>query len=450
MEFKTRDNDRIVLAGGVRTPIGQAGKSYANIPSYDLGYMITEEIFKRTGVSKDNVSGVVAGEIGQSCFAPNVARVISVRANLPLNATAITVQNNCVSGFEAVFDAARRILIGEGDFYLALGMESMSQGALVLTGAKQSPKMSTAEKINANWAEAPELGVKVIDSIDEGLNDPIRNLNMAMTGEVVAQKYNLTKKDLDNYAYMSYKKAHDAIEAGKYRPYQLAIDLPDGGKLEDDEYIMSKKGMVENPARFDKASVIFDSKYMSIKEFYDKYGEWIGKPFKEGETQAAVTLFNACPRSDGAGAIFVTTEKKAKELGLPVQAVLSGWGMYGVDPSIMGVGMAGAMNAAVQNTKSKFDEIDYFEIHEAFAATAMGTMREVKASYGCDIEKANGEGKVNPHGGTLALGHPLGATGIRVLLNMIMNFDQFPDAKKQIGVICAGGGVAGSAILERA
>jgi acetyl-CoA C-acetyltransferase len=448
MEFKTRDNDRIVLAGGVRTPIGQAGKSYADIPSYDLGYIVTEEIFKRTGVPKSVVSGVVAGEIGQSCFAPNVARVISVRADLPLQATAITVQNNCVSGLEAVFDAARRIMIGEGDFYLALGMESMSQGALVLTGAKKHPKTSTAEKINTNWTEAQEHGVKVIDSIDEGLNDPIRNLNMAMTGEVVAQIYGLKKKDLDDYAYQSYKKAYEAIQAGKYKPYQVPVKTEEG-LLEDDEFIMTKTGMVENPARFDKASVIFDSKYMSIKEFYDKYGEWIGKPFVEGETQAAVTLFNACPRSDGAGAIFVTTEKKAKELGLKVQAVLTGWGMYGVDPAVMGIGMAGAMNAAVQNTKSKFDEIDYFEIHEAFAATAMGTMREVKASYGCDIEKANAEGRVNPHGGTLALGHPLGATGIRVLLNMIMNFDQFSNAKKQIGVICAGGGVAGSVILER-
>jgi acetyl-CoA C-acetyltransferase len=449
MDFQTRKNERIVLAGGVRTPIGQAGKTLSNIPSYDLGYLVTEEIFRRTKVPKSVVSGVVAGEIGQSCFAPNVARVISVRANLPLNATAITVQNNCVSGFEAIFDAARRILIGEGDFYLALGMESMSQGALILTGAKNSPKTSTAEKINANWAEVQALGVKVVDSIDEGLNDPIRNLNMAMTGEVVAQKYNLKKKDLDTYAYQSYKKAYDAIQAGKYKPYQMAVTGPDG-TLEDDEYIMSKTGMVENPSRFEKASVIFDSKYMSIKEFYDKYGEWIGKPFVEGETEAAVTLFNACPRSDGAGAIFVTTESKAKELGLPIQAVLAGWGMYGVDPSVMGVGMAGAMNAAVQNTGSKFDDIDYFEIHEAFAATAMGTMREVKASYGFDVEKKNQEGKVNPHGGTLALGHPLGATGIRVMLNMIMNFDQFPEAKRQIGVICAGGGVAGSAILERA
>ena len=207
--------------------------------------------------------------------------------------------------------------------------------------------------------------------------------------------------------------------------------------------------MVENPARFDKASVIFDSKYMSIKEFYEQYGQWINKPFEEGKSKAAVTLFNACPRSDGAGAFFVTKESVAKKLGLKIQAYISGWGMYGVDPAHMGIGMAFAMNKALKSSGMKFEDMDNFEIHEAFAATAMGTFREVKKSYGFDLEKANSEGKVNPNGGTLAIGHPLGATGIRVLLNQIMNFDTNPNIKKSINAICAGGGVGGSIILER-
>lgn len=448
MKFKTHDGDRVVLAGGVRTPIGQAGKSYADIPSAELGYRVTEEIFKRTKVSKAEVDGVVAGEISQSMRAPNVARVISVRANLPLEASAITVANNCVSGFEATFDAARRVMLGEGSLYLVLGLESMSQGPFIVEGAKNVTKLDTVDKLMKNWAEAPGLGVKVLDSIDEGLNDPIRNLNMAMTGEVVAQMFGLKKKELDTYAYNSYKKAYDAIKAGKYKPYQVPIDLPDGTKLEDDEYIMTKTGMVENPGRFEKAGAIFDSKWMSLKEFYSKYGKWVGKEYQEG-MEAAVTLFNACPRSDGAGAIFVTTEKEAKRLGLEIQAVLGGWGMYGVDPSIMGIGMGYAMNQACENAGIKLNEIDYFEVHEAFAATALGSMRLMREKFGFDMEARNNEGKVNPHGGTLALGHPLGATGIRVLLNMIMDFKEFPSAKKAIGTICAGGGVGGAVILER-
>ncbi|MEM7181451.1 MAG: thiolase family protein [Spirochaetota bacterium] len=449
MKFTTVDGERIVFASAIRTPIGQAGKSLSKMSSTDLGYLLTEEIFKKTGVSKEEVDGVVAGEISQSYRAPNVARVISVKADLPLKSSAITVANNCVSGTEALLDAARRVMIGEGKLYLTLGMETMSQGPLTLEHAKGNPKLATVDKIKKNWDKALEMGVQVVDPVDEGLNDPIRKINMAMTGEVAAQNYKLSKKDLDTYAYQSYKKAHDAIVAGKYRPYQVPVAFEEGKVLEDDEYIMSKVGMVENPARFDKATAIFDTKYMSIKEFYEENKNWIRYPYEEGKTQAAVTLFNACPRSDGAGAVFVTTESNAKRLGLKIQAVLKGWGMYGVDPAHMGIGMAHAMKTALDNAEMKFEDVDNFEIHEAFAATAMGSFREVKESYGFDLEAANEAGKVNPHGGTLAMGHPLGATGIRVLINQILAFDSDPSIKTSLNAICAGGGVAGSVLIER-
>lgn len=451
MEFLTFKKERIVLAGGLRTPIGQAGKSFYDIPSYELGVKVIEAIFERTKVSKEEVDGVVCGEINQSSKAPNVARVMAVKTGLPLKSTAITVANNCVSGFEAVLDAARRVMIGEGELYLVVGQDSMSQGPFFLEGAKQISKFATLEKLLANWNEVPNSSIKIIDSIEEGLTDPIRKINMAMTAEIAAQNYGLTKKDLDDYAYRSYKKAYDAIQAGKYKPYILPIQCSDGSILENDEYIMSKVGMVENPSRFEKASPLFDSKYLSIKEFYEKYKDWLRVPFQEGKTHATVSLFNSCPRSDGSGAIFITTESKANQLGLPIKAILKGWGMYGVDPAYMGIGMAFAMGTAVQKTNLSFAQIDNFEIHEAFAATVMGTMREVKNSYSFDLEKVDKEeGKVNPNGGTLALGHPLGATGIRVLLNQIMDFESNPNHKYSLGAICAGGGVAGSILLERA
>lgn len=449
MKFTTINGERVVFAGAVRTPVGQAGKSFYDIPSAELGYRVTEEIFKRTGISKEEVAGVVAGEISQSYRAPNVARVIAVRAGIPLKSTAITVANNCVSGTEAILDAARRVMLGEGDLYLALGMETMSQGPYTLEGAKEHPKLGSVDKIKKNWATLLEMGVNIIDPVDEGLNDPIRKMNMAMTGEIAAQNYDLKKKDLDTYAYQSYKKAYDAIQAGKYRPYQVKVQLTDGTFLEDDEYIMSKLGMVENPGRFEKATAIFDTKYMSLKQFYEQYGQFVNRPYKEGECEAAVTLFNACPRSDGAGAVFITTESKAKKLGLKIQAVLGGWGLYGVDPAHMGIGMAHSMKQALDNAGLTFNDVDNFEIHEAFAATAMGSFREVKKSYGFDLEQANKDGKVNPHGGTLAIGHPLGATGIRVLINQLIALDNFPNVKRSLNAICAGGGVAGSVLIER-
>lgn len=449
MKFTTVDGERIVFASGVRTPVGQAGKSLSNMSSTDLGYLVTEEIFKRSGISKEEIDGVIAGEISQSYRAPNVARVVAVKAELPLKSTAVTVANNCVSGTEAMLDAARRVMIGEGKLYLALGMETMSQGPFTLENAKNNPKLATVPKVEKNLANLLDMGVNIIDPVDQGLIDPIRDINMAETGEIAAQNYKLTKKELDTYAHSSYKKAYDAIQAGKYKPYQVPVPLANGKTLEDDEYIMSKVGMVENPARFDKAGVLFDNKYIKLEDFYKSNKNWIRYDYEEGKTQAAVTLFNACPRSDGAGAVFVTTESNAKKLGLKIQAVLKGWGMYGVDPAHMGIGMAHAMKAALDNAGMKFEEVDNFEIHEAFAATAMGTFREVKESYGFDLEKANADGKVNPHGGTLAIGHPLGATGIRVLLNQIMAFDNNPEIKTCINSICAGGGVAGSILLER-
>jgi len=445
--FVQRKTDRIVIAAALRTPIGQAGKSLAGIESYELGALVTEEIIRRSRISKEAIDCVVAGEIGQSSKAPNVARVISVKTALPLKAPAVTVANNCVSGYEAVTEAARRIITGEAGVVLALGLENMSRYSFYLSGVKGNSKFTTVEKLKASWQDALSLGVDVVDSVEEGLNDPIRNLNMAMTGEVAAQNYDLDKKTLDDYAWRSYKKAYDAILAGKYRPYQVSVKTGDG-VLEDDEYIMSKKGMVENPDRFYRASPIFDSKYMSLKEFYEKYGAWIRKPYREGESSAAVSLFNACPRSDGAGAVIVTTEERARELGLVPLAVIRSWGNYGVDPAHMGIGMAHAMQTTLDHASLKWSDIEGYELHEAFAATAMGTMREVKEKYGFDLERCDADGLVNPNGGTLAIGHPLGATGIRVLINQIM---QMKERKigNCLGAICAGGGVGGSILLEQ-
>ena len=448
MDF-TRNNDKLVIVSAVRTPIGQAGKSLSHLMSHELGILVAEEAIKRCGIDRKKIDGVVAGEIGQSSRAPNVARVISVKTEIPVEATAVTVANNCVSGFEAINEACRRILLGENTIELVVGMESMSNFPIYLHRAQQNSKTATVEKIKANWANIPEIPeIEIISAVDEGLVDPVRNANMAETGEVVAQKMGLSKKQLDEYAYGSYKKTLEAIQAGKYKPYLLPVE-GEKGLLEDDEFIMSKTGFVEKPERFEKATAIFDMPpHSNMKDFYDKYGKWIGKPYNEA-VKGAVSLFNACPRSDGAGALIITTESKAKELNLNIMAYISGWGNYGADPIIMGLGIAHSMNKALENTGLKWTDIDSFEVHEAFAATALGSIITVKDTYGFDLPKKLEEGKVNPNGGTLAMGHPLGATGIRVAINQIMEMHNNPSVKKSMGGICAGGGVGGALILER-
>ena len=444
-----RDGDRLVICNALRTPIGQAGKSLSKFKAFELGTKVTEEVIKQSGLSRDKFDGVVVGEAGQSSKSPNSARVISVKADLPLKASAVTVQNNCVSGFEAIFEGARRIMTGENEVMMIIGAESMSQAPIYIDGARHNKKTTTVDKLKSNWDAVPEMeDLEVVDGIAEGLNDPIRDAMMFTTAEIVAQQLGIDKDTLDKYAHGSYKKSHDAIQAGKYDDFLVPVEH-EGGVLEKDEYIMSKTGMVEKPERFGKASTIYSMMPGGMKGLYEKFGKFIGKEYKEGETEGAVTLFNSCPQSDGAGALILTTESKAKELGLEVQAAIKGWGYMGVDPVIMGLGIAHSMKQALDNTELSWDDIDFYEIHEAFAATALGSMVVCRDEYGGDLVARNEKGDVNRNGGTLALGHPLGATGLRVAINQILEFKNDKDAKYSMGAICAGGGVGGALILEK-
>jgi acetyl-CoA C-acetyltransferase len=444
-----RDGDRIVIAGAVRTPVGQAGSTLAGKHSFELGSMVVEELLKRTKLDKSKIDGVVAGEIGQSSKAPNVARVISVRNDLPLHASAVTVANNCVSGYEAVFEAARRIILGENDVVVVVGEESMSNFPIYLDNVKRNSKTATVEKLKANWAEVPNMpDIQLIDGVAEGLNDPVRDAMMFTTAEIVAQKLGLSREELDKFAHGSYKKAYDALTAGKYDKYLLPVkygDKPDE-ILDKDEFVMSKKGFIEKPDRFAKSPVIYEKMPGGLKGLYDKFEKWIGKKYQEG-MQAVVTLFNSCPQSDGAGAVIMTTESKAKELGLPILAKIKGWGYAGVDPAIMGLGIAYAMKQTLENSGLKWEDINKYEIHEAFAATALGSMVVVRDEFQYDLVARHEKGDVNPNGGTLAIGHPLGATGIRVLINQIMDLEA--GAQYAMGAICAGGGVGGALVLEK-
>ncbi|MDH5716803.1 MAG: thiolase family protein [Spirochaetia bacterium] len=444
-----RNGDKLVIAGAVRTPIGQAGKSLAKIQPYELGGIVTQELLKRTGIPKDKIECVVAGEINQSSKAPNVARVVSVKNEIPLKSAAVTIANNCVSGFEAINEAARRILLGECDTALVLGIESMSNMPIYLDGAKHNSKTATVQKLKTNWNEVPQLeDVKPVDSVEEGLTDPVRDAIMFETAEVVSQKLGLSKKSLDNFAHGSYRKTYDAIQAGKYKPYLIPVSS-EKGSLENDEFIMSKTGFVEKPERFEKAKPIYEMIEGGIKEFYKKYGKHIGKEYEEGKTTGTVSLFNSCPQSDGAGALLLTTESKAKELGLKPLAYVQGWGNYGVDPVYMGLGIAYAMKQALENTGLSWDDIGFYEIHEAFAATALGSIMVVTDEFNYNLMARYDKGDINRNGGTLAMGHPLGATGIRIAINQLLELEHEKNSTYSMGAICAGGGVGGALILKR-
>ncbi len=443
------ENKEIVIAGALRTPIGQVNKSLSGFYSYQLGSQVGEALLKQLQISKNEIKGVVAAEIGQSSKAPNVARVMSVDMNLPLQIPAITVANNCVSSYEAAAEAIRRIILGEGDLQLVIGTEAMSKFPLYLDGARQNSKFATPDKIVKNVTELESSpDVKIVDGIIEGLTDPTRNASMIETAEIAVQNYNFNQEQLDKVAYESYSKAYKAITGGKYDKYIHKMTI-DGEEFSQDEYIMSKTGFVEKPERFGKASPVFEHPTLGgMKAFYEKFGSYINKPYSPG-SKGAVTLFNSCPQSDGAGAMIFTTEDKAKSLGLPILARVVTYAMYGVDPAHMGIGMAYAGAEALKKSGLQLKDIGFFEMHEAFAATMLGSVYEMSDQLGINMRERYEKGDINRNGGTLALGHPLGATGIRVLINQLLEFDFDHDSEFSLGTICAGGGVAGSFILQR-
>ncbi len=449
MKFQKSNGDRLVIGGAIRTPFGQSGKSLSKFQSIELSSKLAEQIFKKENIKKENIDGVIVGEIFQSSKAPNAARVLSVKLGLPIDSTAACISNNCVSGYEAISEAARRILLEENEIILVVGQESMSNMPVYFNHASWNSKTANSAKIIQNWDSIKEE-VEIIDSVEEGLTDPVRNANMAETGEVVAQKLGLSKEELDEYAHSSYSKTYNALINGDYDPYLLPIQH-EKGVLDKDEYIMSKVGLIRKPERFARVSPIFDMPpHTSLKKFYAKYGSWIGKEYDENTSKATISLFNACPRSDGAGALILTTESKAKSLGLNIHAFIKAWANAGIDPIYMGLGMAHSMQKALNVSGLSWDDMDFFEIHEAFASTAYGSIKFISEEMGYDLLSRYKEGDINRNGGTLAIGHPLGATGIRVAINQILGFQQDKDSKYSMGTICAGGGVGGAFILERA
>ncbi len=446
-----KNGDRIVISTILRTPIGQAGKSLSEVESFQMAHKVVEAVLKKSGIDKSKIDGVLAGEIGQSSKAPNIARVVSVMAGLPMEATAVTLANNCVSSLEATNAAARRLMLDEGQVYLVFGTESMSNMAVYLDKIKQNPKTGNVSKLRANWADVPamvEAGqIRIVDGVEEGLTDPATGALMIETGEIVAQNLGLSQADLDKYAHGSYKRAYEALVAGKYDEFLLPMEGKKG-VLDKDEYIMSKNNFVEKPDWFGKNKPIYEMMPGGLKAFYEKNKPYLSKEYSDS-LKGAVTLFNACPQSDGAAAMIVTTESKAKEMGLPILAYIKSWGNYGVHPAIMGLGIAYSMNKAVQQSGLKWDEIDFFEVHEAFASTAYGSLVEVRDKLGYDLVARYEKGDVNRNGGTLALGHPLGATGLRMIVNQLVEFKQSKNAKYSLSGVCAGGGVGGALLLER-
>jgi acetyl-CoA C-acetyltransferase len=432
----------IAICSPKRTPFAQFGKSLSPYAAHHLGKIVAEELLKSSKIDPKKIDGVIVGE--GFANAPNSARVISNLLGLPNEIPAVTLANNCVSGMEAVVEAARRISLGEGSLYLCIGEESQTAMPIIVKNARLNKKTASIDKLKALLPDNLPEGVEIRDTLEDGLGDGETSYGMQVTAEILAQNYSLKRETTDKLAYESFKRAYEATTSGLYKEHMIPVKDDEGNLMDADEAVLLRKGIVENPGRMAKAMLLFENPHFKFDQFKEKYGKYLKK--SHGPT---LSIFNASPRSDGAAGVIVCSVEKAKELGLKIEAVLTGWKMVGVDPNLMGIAQAYASLGLLEDMEMKIGDVDQIEIHEAFAATAVAALEEIKIQTGYDWEKAFDEKKINMFGGSIAIGHPFGATGVRLIANAIMDLNHNPNTNKVLLTACAHGGVAGSLMIER-
>jgi acetyl-CoA C-acetyltransferase len=442
---------KIVLCKGLRTVIGHLSKSLATVSPEELMGSAIRELIKQANLDPLRVDGVIVGWVGQGSHAPNIARIAMLKAGrMPEKAHALTIQENCVSGMEAISSAARHILTGEGKLYIAGGTESMSTFPYAIRGPRSAKALRSLESVKENWAELwndPE--VAITDTMEEGLTDPVRHLNMAATAEVCAQMFGITRDAQDSYAHETFKRCYEAEMGGFYKSHVMPVMQDGKPLLEMDEYVMLRKALVQKPEMLKKAPVLFGSDAFTIKDFYNTYGQhMMGKTY-DPKAEATVTLFNSCARSDGAAAIIVTSDDVAKELGLEVFAEVKSWAYYGIDPAHMGIAPVYATDIALKRAELKFSDLGNVELHEAFAATCLSIFHVGREKFSQDWKGLWEAKKLNPNGGTIPLGHPLAATGTRIVLNLMNAMKNNPNARYGLASACAAGGLGGAIVLEK-
>ena len=390
---------KVVLAGACRTAIGKMGGALSNTPAADLGAIVIKEALRRAGVKPEMVDEVKMGCVIQAAQGQNVARQASIKAGLPIEVPAITINVVCGSGLKCVNEAANMIMAGQADIVVAGGMENMSMAPYAMTKARFGYRMNNAT---------------IIDTmVNDALTDAFNHYHMMITAENICDRWNLTREELDEFSANSQQKAEKAMAEHKF----------------DDE-------IVPVPVKVKK----------QIVEFKVDEGPRPGTTVEtlaklrccSGKEGGMVTAGNASGINDGAAAIVVMSEEKAKELGVTPMATWVQGALAGVEPEIMGIGPVAATRKVMERTGLTVDDMDLIEANEAFAAQSVAVAKEL----GFDMSK------VNVNGGAVALGHPVGASGCRILVTLLHEM-QKRDAKKGLATLCIGGGMGCATIVER-
>ena len=393
---------RIAILDGVRTAQGVLGGVLRTVTAHRLGEIVARGAIEKTGIDVNKIDEVIFGCVGQFSDAPNIARVISLNAGVPIDKISHTVQRNCASGMQAVVDAARTLKLGEADVILAGGTESMSSAPFVSREMRFGQRLRNAQ---------------FVDTIMEGLTDPVCNLLMGGTAENLAEEFKITREDQDKFAVKSHQKAFRATREGKFKEEVVPVTVPKkaAGKEVEPDIVTEDEGI----------NVALNEKILALYPTIFK---------KDG----TVTPGNACGINDGAAAMIITTEENAEKLGIEPLGYLVSYGFAGVEPERMGIGPANATPIALDRAGWKLGDVELIEINEAFAAQAMA----VGKVLGWDWDK------VNVNGGAIALGHPVGATGARIIITLLNEMKR-RDLKKGLATLCIGGGQGGAVCVER-
>ncbi|MEW6424797.1 MAG: thiolase family protein [Bacillota bacterium] len=387
----------VVIVGLARTPIGDFLGSLKDVSAVELGVVASLAAMERGGVMPAQIEDVVAGMVYKEGVKGNPARQVQIKSGIPVEAAAVTVEQQCASGMRAVEIAAQQIMLGKSKVSLAVGMESMSQVPYLLLGARTGYRMGAARVEDALLYDA--------------LHDAFHGYHMGVTAENLAERYGISRQEQDELAFLSHQRAVTAIREGKFKEEIVPVEV----KTKKDTVVVSND---EHPRA--------DTSLEALAK--------LRPVFKEGGT---VTAGNASGVNDGAAALVLMAESKARELGIKPLAKILTTASFGVAPEIMGIGPAYAIPKALHYAGLQLKDIDYFEINEAFAAQFLAVNRELQL----DLDR------VNANGSGIALGHPVGCTGVRIIVTLLSELHR-RGGRYGVASLCVGGGPAMATVIE--
>lgn len=390
----------VVIVSAARTPIGSFGGTLKGVPTRTLGAIAIKGAIERAGIKPEMVDEVIMGCVLQGALGQNVSRQMSLDAGLPVEVPTMTINKVCGSGLRAVELAAQIIKAGDADIVVAGGAENMSAAAYAVPAARWGARMNNTQMVDM--------------MVNDGLWDAFNNYHMGVTAENVAEQWGLTREQLDEFAVASQQKAEAAVKAGKFVDEIVPVEIP------------QKKG---DP-------IVFDT------DEYPKFGASLEKMAKlkpAFKKDGVVTAANASGINDAGAALVVMSKDKADELGLKPLCTIKSYASAGVDPKIMGVGPVPSSKKALEKGGYTIEDMDLIEANEAFAAQSLAVGRDL------GIDPA----KLNVNGGAIALGHPIGASGARILISLIYEMQKREDAKLGLATLCIGGGMGTAVVIEK-